>query len=217
MKPDRKKTKPGREVHPPARSHSNDPEPSVAPGHLPVWIFVVLAIGLFWAMTYLDNHAGGFNSIVYQRFTSSNELVTLVPYDPVRSAMNKGLASYNLTCMVCHQPTGTGTAGVAPPLAGSEWVLASDPARIIRITLNGLTGPLSVKGQQFAGLTMPAIARDANLSDESLANLLTYVRRSWGNDAPPVDPKQVAEIRKEIIKRPTPWTAAELEQVKLKQ
>jgi mono/diheme cytochrome c family protein len=216
MKPDRKKSKTTREVLPPARSHSNDPEPSVAPGHLPIWIFIVLAIGLFWGMVYLDSHAGGFNPRVYQRFSSSNELVTLVPFDPVRSAINKGFAVYNRTCMPCHQPGGTGTPGLFPPLAGSEWVLASDPSRIIRIAQGGLSGPITVKGQTWA-LLMPPIAKDAGLSDEELAHVLTYVRNSWGNNAPQVDPKQVAAVRKEIGNRSTAWTATELEQVKLKQ
>ncbi len=218
MKPDRKKGqgKPGREVHPPARSHSNDPEPSAAAGHLPAWIFIVLAVALFWGMVYLDSHAGGFNARVYQRFASSNELVSLVPFDPVRSAVNQGFAVYSRTCMPCHQPSGSGTPGLFPPLAGSEWVLESDPARIIRIAQNGLSGPITVKGQSWA-LLMPPIAKDAGLSDEELAHVLTYVRKSWGNNADPVDPKQVAAVRKEIGNRSTAWTTAELEQVKLKK
>ena len=189
----------------------------MAPGHLPVWLFIVLAVGLFWAMVYLDSHAGGFNSKVYQHFTSSNELVNLIPYDPERAAFNKGVGVYARTCFACHQPTGTGTPNLFPPLAGSEWVLASDPSRIIRIALNGLTGPITVKGQQWPPLSMPPIAKDANLSDEELAAVLTFVRKSWGNDAPIVTPQQVAAVRKEIANHSTAWTAAELEQVKLKQ
>lgn len=218
MKPDRKKgqAKASRELHPPNRSRADDPEPSVAPGHLPSWLFVVLAIGLFWGMVYLDNHAGGFNSKVYQRFTSSNELVRLVPFDPVRNAMNRGFAVYSSTCMPCHQPNGQGTPGLFPPLAGSEWVLEPDPARLIRIAHNGISGPITVKGQQWT-LQMPPIGKDANLSDEQLAQLLTYVRKSWGNDAPQVSTEQVTAVRKEIGNRSSNWTAAELEQVKLKK
>lgn len=219
MKPDRKKgqPKPARELHPPARSRADDPEPSAAPGHLPLWPFLALAIGLFWGMVYLDNHAGGFNPRVYQRFASSNQLVSLVPFDPVRNAMNRGFALYNNTCMPCHQPNGQGTPGLYPPLAGSEWVLASDPARFIRIAHGGLTGPITVKGQEWRNLQMPAIGRDAGLNAEQLAQLATYVRKSWGNDAPAVTPEQVAAILKEVGPRTTPWTAAELEQVKLKE
>lgn len=216
MKPDRKKDRTRREVHPPARSHSNDPEPSVAPGHLPVWIFVVLAVGLYWGMNYLDNHAGGFNSHVYDRFTSTNELASLIPYDPVRDAMNKGMAVYKRpTCVACHQENGMGTPGQFPPLAGSEWVLANDPSRIIRIALDGLTGPITVKGQSFSNAMLPW--RDT-LNDEEIAHVLTYVRKAWGNDAPTVNPQQVEVIRKETAQhRGSNWTAADLEQVKLKQ
>ena len=63
---------------------------------------------------------------------------------------------------------------------------------------------------------MPPIAKDAGLSDQELAAVLTYVRKSWGNDAPLVTPQQVTAVRKEIANHPA-WTSAELEQVKLKQ
>ncbi len=217
MKPDRKKglSKASREVHPPTRSHAADPEPSAAPGHLPVWVFVVLALGLFWSMVYLDNHAGGFSPKVYQRFTSSNELVSVIPYNPERDLMNKGLAVYNRpTCVACHQSNGQGTPGQFPPLAGSEWVLAADPSRIIRIALDGLTGPIQVKGQPFSNAML---AWRPTLNDEEIAQVLTFVRKNWGNEAPPVKTQDVEAIRKETAKRTTPWTVPELEQVKLKQ
>jgi mono/diheme cytochrome c family protein len=215
MKPDRKKgqAKAPRELHPPARSRSDDPEPSVAHGHLPFWIFVVLAISLFWGMVYLDRHAGGFNPKVYQHFASSNQLVSLIPFDPERDLINKGYAVYNRpTCVACHQGNGQGTPPLFPPLAGSEWVLQKDPARIIRIVLDGMTGPLQVKGQPYNNLMPPW---RPTLNDEEIAEVLTFVRKTWGNDAPPVKPEQVAGIRKETGNRTTPWTAAELEQVKL--
>jgi len=186
----------------------------VAPGHLPVWVFIVLALGLFWGMTYLDNHAGGFNSRVYQRFASSNELVSLIPFDPERDLVNRGIAVYNRpTCVACHQGNGQGTPPTFPPLSGSEWVLEKDPSRIIRIVLDGMTGPVQVKGQTFNNLMPPW---RPTLNDEEIAQVLTYVRKSWGNDALPVKTDQVATVRKETATRTTPWTAAELEQVKLK-
>jgi mono/diheme cytochrome c family protein len=217
MKPDRKKgqSKASREVHPPARSRADDSEPSVAPGRLPFWLFILLAIALFWAMVYLDNHAGGFNSVVYQRFTSSNELVGYIPYNPERALINKGFAVYHKpTCVACHQANGQGTPPTFPPLAGSEWVLEKDPARIIRVVLDGATGPMQVKGQAYNSMML---AWRPNLSDEEIAQVLTYVRKSWGNDAPVVNPAQVAAVRKETASRTTPWTAAELEQVPLTQ
>jgi len=216
MKPDRKKgqAKASRELHPPARSRSDDPEPSVASGHLPMWIFVLLAIGIYWGMVYLDNHAGGFNPKVYQRFASSNELVNLIPFDPERDLVNKGFAIYNRpTCVACHQANGQGTPPTFPPLAGSEWVLEKDPARIIRIVLDGMKGPVTVKGQPYVNVMPPW---RSSLNDEEVAQVLTFVRKNWGNDALPVDPKQVADVRKETAGHVGEWTAPELEQVKLK-
>jgi mono/diheme cytochrome c family protein len=215
MKPDRKKgqAKASREVHAPARSRAEDPEPTVGHVGVPVWVFVALAILLFWAMTYLDHHAGGFSPVVYQRFTSSNQLVKLVPYDPVQDKINKGYAVYNRpTCAACHQPNGMGTPGQFPPLSGSEWVLAKDPSRMIRIVLDGATGPMTVKGASFNG-TMVAWKM---LPDEEIADVISYVRNSFGNSAPTVTPQQVAAIRNETANRTAAWTAEELLKVPLK-
>ena len=76
-------------------------------------------------------------------------------------------------------------------------------------------GPVTVKGQTFNNAMLPW--RDV-LTDEEIAQVLTYVRKSWGNDAPPVPAPQVTAVRSETAKhRGSNWTAAELEQVKLKQ
>jgi mono/diheme cytochrome c family protein len=213
MKPDRKRgqSKNPREVHPPSRSKADDPEPSAAYRHLPVGLFVALAVLLFWAMVYLDNHAGGFNPKVYQRFASSNQLISLVPYDPEMEAFNKGLGVYNRTCLGCHQPHGMG-APPNPPLAGSEWVLAKDPSRMIHIVLDGLVGPVEVKGQTFNG-TMPPWR--PTLNDQEMAQVISYVRKAWGNNASVVTPQQVADIRKEP--RSSSWTAEELQKIPLKE
>jgi mono/diheme cytochrome c family protein len=216
MKPDRKKgqAKASRELHAPARSRAEDPEPTVGHVGVPVWLFVALALFLFWGMTYLDNHAGGFVPQVYQRFTSSNELVKLIPYDPVQDKINKGYAVYNKpTCVSCHQANGAGTPGQFPPLAGSEWVLEKDPTRMIHIVLDGLTGPITVKGTPFNG-TMVAWRP---LPDEDLAYVISYVRNSWGNHASAVTPEQIAKIRKETEGRTTPWTAEELLKIPVKE
>lgn len=214
MKPDRKRGQartPAREVRPPARSRAEDPEPSAVHGPLPVWLFIALAMMLFGGMIYLDNHAGGFNPRVYQRYTSTNELVALVPYDPAKEAFNRGLAVYNRpTCAPCHQPTGQGTPGVFPPLAGAEWVLESDPGKIIRIVLDGMQGPVEVKGQMYNNAMPPW---RPTLNDEDIAHVLTYVRQAWGNNASPVTVEQVAKVRQETANRTIPWTAAELQQI----
>lgn len=208
MKHDRKKSQPknpaSSEPRRPVRARAEDAEPSVQHGHLPVWIFIALAGLLFFGMVYLDDRAGGFNPLVYQRYASSNQLVALQPPTPGA----EGAKVYAMTCIGCHMANGLGTAGLNPPLAGSEWVLEPDPARIIRIVLGGLQGPIQVKGQTYGAAAM--VPWKDVLTDEQIADVLTYVRTAWGNSAPPVEPEQVTKVREETAGRATPWTAAEL-------
>jgi len=100
------------------------------------------------------------------------------------------------TCSTCHQPNGEGLANVFPPLAKSD-LLAKTPQRAIEIVLNGLTGPITVNGNQYNSVMPPM----SQLNDDEVANILTYVQSSWGNDGPQVTAKQVAEIRAKT-KRP---------------
>ena len=214
MKPDKKHKQP-REVHPPARSHAEDPEPSTANHGLPVWLFILLAIAIFMGMVYLDNHAGGFNSVVYRPYTSSNDVAAMAPIDPSQEQFLKGMAVYNRpTCGACHQANGQGTPGTFPPLAGADWVTASDPARVIRIVLDGVAGPIQVNG---AGYNSAMPGWRTQLSDQEIANVITYVRNAWGNSASAVKPEEVAAVRAETQDRNgAPWTAEALLQVPLK-
>ncbi|MHB0949480.1 MAG: c-type cytochrome [Gemmatimonadaceae bacterium] len=97
-------------------------------------------------------------------------------------------------CMTCHQANGEGIPGTYPPLAGSEYATAENPAVPIRIVLYGLQGPVTVKGQQFNGV-MPAYGTGIEMSDAEVASVLTYVRKSFGNSASEVTADQVAKER----------------------
>jgi mono/diheme cytochrome c family protein len=206
MKQDRKK---GQTTHAPARSNSLDPEPSVVHGvAAPVWMYVALAVILFLGLRYLDLHAGGFNPHVYQKFASSNQVAKLsVSGDDPKI---KGLAVYNMpTCVSCHQPNGQGTPGIFPALAGSDWVQEKNPARLIRIVLDGVQGVITVHGQPFGPSVMPPWR--PTLNDEQIADVLSYVRTAWGNSAPLVKKDEVAAVRKETESHSgVAWTEAEL-------
>jgi mono/diheme cytochrome c family protein len=91
-------------------------------------------------------------------------------------------------------------AGVAKPLVGSPWVLGPS-ARLIRIVLHGKEGEM----------LMPPLG--GALTDEQMANVLTYVRRAWGNAAAPISPAEVAETRGASTGRTKPWTEAELARI----
>lgn len=126
------------------------------------------------------------------------------PLSPTQLAlMEKGGAIYS-ACATCHGQNGGGTAGLAPALAGSPWVLEA-PERLQRIILQGFDG-------DYNGI-MPPHGHMAELDDETLAGLMIYLRRSWGNTANAVDVETVAEIRVAAGSRDLPWTPAELEQV----
>jgi mono/diheme cytochrome c family protein len=112
-----------------------------------------------------------------------------------------GAQQYAASCAGCHQARGTGLAGVAKPLVGSPWVLGL-PVRLVRIVLHGKEGEM----------LMPPVG--SSLTDDQLANVLTYVRRSWGNTASPIEPRDVSEVRAATTGRTRPWTEAELSRVR---
>jgi hypothetical protein len=95
-----------------------------------------------------------------------------------------GRQQFAVVCAQCHRPDGMGQEGKAPPLVGSPWVLGPD-RRVIRIVLHGARGPFPVRDRTF-NLDMPSLKA---LTDDQIAGVLTYVRRSWGHEAPPVDPR----------------------------
>jgi hypothetical protein len=125
---------------------------------------------------------------------------------PDAETMKRGQAVYSKTCIVCHQPTGLGIPGAFPPLAGSEWV-AKDASIAVRNIINGMQGPIVVKGMTY-NMPMPPVA---GLSDKDIAAVVTYVNNSWGNAGPNVTEAEVAAIKKKYADRKTPWTAADYE------
>ena len=117
----------------------------------------------------------------------------------------QGRTLYNMTCAACHQGDGGGLEGVAPPLAGVDWI--TGPAdRSARILLHGLNGPVEVLGKTY-NLEMPAFGF---MVDDQIASVLTYIRRSWGHNADPVSPEFVSGLRQKYSARERAWTAAEL-------
>jgi serine/threonine protein kinase len=116
-----------------------------------------------------------------------------------------GRVVYKEVCSTCHKFTGKGMPGVYPPLAASEW-LAKGPDVAIRVVLHGLKGKIVVKGVEYDQVMSPW---GNALTDEQIANVLTYAGNSWGNRIDKVTPGQVAKLRKEYEGHGL-WTSAEL-------
>jgi mono/diheme cytochrome c family protein len=96
----------------------------------------------------------------------------------------QGEQIFTNVCIACHQPGGVGIEGIYPPLNGNPLLTGDDPTYFISTVLTGRGG-------------MPAFA--GIYSDEEVASIVSYVRQAWDNDAGPVDPMQVAEIRNELF------------------
>ena len=129
--------------------------------------------------------------------------------DPFAQAMKKGAATYAV-CGGCHQGSGMGVPGQFPPLAGSEFVQGGTE-RLIRIALNGVQGAITVKGTGFntpGGMPPQGLM----LGDQDIANVITYIRNSFGNEGPMVTKEMVAKVRADAASHTAQWTAAELEE-----
>lgn len=100
------------------------------------------------------------------------------------------------TCSTCHQVEGQGLATAFPPLAKSDYLMA-DKKRSMEVVLNGLKGPVVVNGKSYDSLMPPM----SHLADDDIANILTYVRNSWGNSGEVVTAKEMSEVRA-ATKRP---------------
>lgn len=111
-------------------------------------------------------------------------------------------------CITCHQKDGQGLpAAQFPPISGTPWVNGSEE-RLIMLTLHGLMGPIEVKGKKYPGLV--PMTPFKGLSDEDIAAVLTYVRASFGNQAPAITPEKVAEVREKTKTRRSFYRAEEL-------
>ena len=186
-------------------SPRDDAEPTSGNVTVSIWLIIILGGLFYWSQLYLSDHAGGYDKLVYAPFTTPEEVDAANPKDESAKQYIMGQDVFGKTCVACHQPNGMGKDGTAPPLVGSEWVLASGPNRIAHAVLNGLTGPITVKGKEW-NLTM--VPWKDTYDDEHLAAALTYVRNTWGNKAPAVKASEVAAARKDA--HPGPETSPEL-------
>lgn len=192
-----------------AREHSVG-----TPGGVPVpmWLIAISLVAVFWAGAYFGMFSGGFSSSGFDemggvaRGPAPGMGSSTGGTAAVQTPAEKGKRLFAQNCVQCHQGTGLGIPGQYPPLAKSEFVNGGSK-RVIGILLKGLQGPVKVEGAQFNG-AMPAWEKQ--LTDDKIANILTYVRSEWGNSAPEITPEQVGAGRKEFASRADPWNEGDL-------
>lgn len=142
---------------------------------------------------------------VFKEDTQPTAAAMLATANTPAGSGDPGEQVYTTVCAACHQATGKGLPGAFPSLAASEWVTA-DPETPIRIVIAGLSGPIKVAGADFNSMMPPP----PGLDDEKIAQVLTYVRKSFGNTAGAVTKDQVAAVRSSLSGRTNPFTAEEL-------
>ncbi|GAA5133081.1 hypothetical protein GCM10023213_02280 [Prosthecobacter algae] len=202
-------------LHAAVKREKADLAPGTEPA--PMWVIFLFMIVAIIAGGQLGPMTGGYSFDVSNPFASNKASDPrggagggVETADPFQTAMKKGANGYAV-CGGCHQGNGAGLAGQYPPLAGSEWVLGGTE-RLIRVVQHGLIGQVTVKGQNYnfpGGMQ----AFGAGMSATDLANVLTYIRNTWGNEAPMITKEMVEKVRADE-KRTTQWTMADLEAFK---
>ena len=107
-----------------------------------------------------------------------------------KASVERGKTVYATYCLACHQADGTGVTRLNPPLVKTSYVLG-DKKVLIGIVLNGLDEAIEIDGDTYSNV----MASHDFLKDQEIADVLTYVRNSFGNKASAVTPEEVAKIR----------------------
>src|ERR1700720_4866611 len=183
-------------------------EPRVGLEPLSIWLIAVYGIAIFTGGAYLGRYSGNF---------SGDGLDPMGGPPPAKkgggpqgqqqqaelSPRDRGKKIFAANCQTCHQANGLGVPGQYPPLAGSEFTTGGSK-RPAMIVLKGLQGPVTVKGQKFGSAVMQPW--DKTLTDQKIADVLTYERSEWGNSASPVTAEQITGLRKELANHPDSFT-----------
>lgn len=111
----------------------------------------------------------------------------------IQTSINDGKAVYLKYCLACHMADGSGVMNMNPPLIKTKWVIGNKDFLVHQI-LKGSHGTVEIDGDTFHN-TMPA---QPFLTDEQIADVLTYVRNSFGNKASRVTPSEVKALRAKV-------------------
>jgi len=187
-------------------------EPRVGLEPLSIWLIAVYGLAVFFGGAYLGRYSGNFSGDGLDPLggpppakkgggpQGEQQQAELTPHD-------RGKKIFAANCQTCHQANGVGVPGQYPPLAGSEFTTGGS-RRPAMIVLKGLQGPVTVKGQKFGSAVMQPW--DKTLTDQRIADVLTYERSEWGNSASPVTAEQIAALRKELANHPNSFTEPDL-------
>ncbi|MEM1441085.1 MAG: cytochrome c [Verrucomicrobiota bacterium] len=193
-----------------------NPLQSGGEGTVGITVMVIGALILILGGGHLFSSSGGFGSSIYISSNYQPEpRPSLGDIDTeaeqvawIEDWMADGKKVYN-NCIACHQASGLGIPGQFPPLVGSEWV-DGGTSRLGAIMLHGINGPFKVAGQTYNQL-MPAWN---NLSDDKVAQVITYIRREFGSlpegEDGVVTVEMIKAAREQFSDQSGPYTEAQL-------
>lgn len=107
-----------------------------------------------------------------------------------QASMDRGKQVYLEQCLACHQVDAAGVPSMNPPLIKTKWVLG-DKKTLVQLVLKGMTGDVDVNGDTYRNIMAP----HSDLTDQQIADVLTYVRNSFGNKAKAITAAEVKAIR----------------------
>ena len=202
------------ETHAAIQREKREPRAGLEP--LSLWLIALYGLAVFFGGAYLGRYSGNFSGDGLDPLGGAQPAKkTTAAGGPAQAAeltpVERGKKIFSANCLVCHQANGLGSQGQGyPPLAGSEIVNGGSrlPAMIV---LKGLTGPITVKGQQYGSAVMQPWEK--TLTDQKIADVLTYIRQEWGNKGGPVSAEGVAALRKELAGRAESFTEHDLKAV----
>jgi mono/diheme cytochrome c family protein len=198
------------EVHAAIQREKREPRVGLEP--LSIWLIAVYGLAIFAGGAYLGRYSGNFSG-------DSLDLAYIPPKkagpgggpaggpEKELTPAERGKKIFAANCQTCHQANGQGVPGQYPPLAGSEFTNGGS-RRMAMIVMKGLQGPVKVKGQQFGTAVMQPW--DKTLTDQKIAEVMTYERSDWGNQATPVTAEQIAALRRELASHPESYNEADI-------
>jgi mono/diheme cytochrome c family protein len=111
---------------------------------------------------------------------------------PFRVSMDSGKVVYTRQCLACHQPDGLGAPSMNPPLTGKD--VSGDKNKLIEIVIKGLATHQEIDGEKYQNVMPP----HPEMSDKEIADVLTYIRNSFGNKASSVKTSEVKSTRSKL-------------------
>jgi len=143
------------------------------------------------ALIYVSCNGPGGNQGKVKPAEDASETMAATSLNDI--TLKRGEEIYNKVCLACHQADGSGVPMMFPPVTQSKFI-NGDNEQLIRVILDGMSGPVEIKGEEYNSIMPP---QKDNLDDQEVSDLIYYLRNSFSNSAGDITAEEVARIRKQ--------------------